>query len=288
MPIDLDTPVLGELGRVLDAVRDWQIDGSPFQLHPGDIGWFLRFGGAATAAALRTWTRAGRILAVGLLDGADLLRLAIEPDAQHDAELARHLAADAADPGRGVLPGGRVNVEAPAGATIQDLLAAEGWTTDAPRVPLRCDLSEPVPDPGIRVEPVTEETVGARVEVQRSAFEHSTFTAERWHEMVSDPAFADARDLTAFDSAGAAVAAVTVWSAGPGKPGLIEPMGVHRDHRGHGYGRAICFAAAGALRELGACTATVNTSSANLAAVATYQSAGYEPLAEVRDRVRGA
>jgi len=44
---------------------------------------------------------------------------------------------------------------------------------------------------------------------------------------------------------------VTVWSAGPGKPGLLEPMGVHQEHRGHGYGKAITVAAAASLQELG-------------------------------------
>jgi ribosomal protein S18 acetylase RimI-like enzyme len=82
------------------------------------------------------------------------------------------------------------------------------------------------------------------------------------------------------------VAAVTVWSAGPGKPGLLEPMGVHRDHRGHGYGKAISVAAAAALREMGSSSALVCTPSSNVAAVATYASAGFVPLQEVRDLVR--
>ena len=51
------------------------------RLHPGDLGWFWRFGAEATAAAVRTWSRDGRILAVGLLDGPGLLRLTIAPDA---------------------------------------------------------------------------------------------------------------------------------------------------------------------------------------------------------------
>jgi hypothetical protein len=42
-----------------------------------------------------------------------------------------------------------------------------------------------------------------------------------------------------------------VWSVGPGKPGLLEPMGVHQDHRGHRYGTAISVAAAAALQQLG-------------------------------------
>jgi hypothetical protein len=54
--------------------------------------------------------------------------------------------------GRGVLAEGQVCVEAPMGALIQDLLFEGGWNTDEPRTPLRRDLTEPVPDPGMRIE----------------------------------------------------------------------------------------------------------------------------------------
>lgn len=86
----------------------------------------------------------------------------------------------------------------------------------------------------------------------------------------------------------APVAAVTVWSAGPGKPGLLEPMGVHREHRGHGYGKAITIAAAAALQELGSSSAIVCAPSANVGAVATYKSAGFQQLPETRDQYRDA
>jgi GNAT superfamily N-acetyltransferase len=101
--------------------------------------------------------------------------------------------------------------------------------------------------------------------------------------MAQAPAYTDARCLVGYDDRGTAVAAVTVWSAGPGRPGLLEPMGVHRDHRGHGYGTGICRAAAATLRDLGASTAVVATSSSNQAAVATYASAGYRRLPDVTD-----
>jgi ribosomal protein S18 acetylase RimI-like enzyme len=98
----------------------------------------------------------------------------------------------------------------------------------------------------------------------------------------------DARCLVAYDDQGNAVAAVTVWSAGPGKPGLLEPMGVHREHRGHGYAKAITVAAAAALQELGSSSAVVCTPSANAGAVATYKSAGFQQLPEIRDLYRDA
>ena len=92
--------------------------------------------------------------------------------------------------------------------------------------------------------------------------------------MAAGLPFADARCLLAYDDEGVAVAGVTVWSAGPGKPGLVEPLGVHPEHRGRGYGMALCVAAAAHLRKLGSSSALVCTPSALAAAVATYRSAG--------------
>ena len=106
--------------------------------------------------------------------------------------------------------------------------------------------------------------------------------------MSASAPYADAQCLVAYDSQDTPVVTVTVWSAGPGRPGLVEPMGVHPDHRGHGYGRAISVAAAGALRELGSSSALVCTESSNVGAVATYRSAGFEKRPERRDRCREA
>ena len=284
----LGTPRVDELGAALDALRDWQSDAGPRQLHPGDLGWFWRFGAEATAAAVRTWSRDGRVLAVGLLDGAALVRLTIEPGARRDEELAHRLVEDLTRPERGVLPAGKASVEAPRDALVRELLTSVGWQVDEPWTPLSRDLTEPVPDPGVRIEVVGQERAHAWSAVVRASFGSSTSTDERWHAMAGGPAYADARSLVAYDDGGDAVAAVTVWSAGPGKPGLLEPMGVHPEHRGHGHGRAISVAAAATLRELGSSSAVVCTPSANVGAVATYGSAGYRPLPEVPDLCRAA
>ncbi len=138
----------------------------------------------------------------------------------------------------------------------------------------------------MRIEMIGPQQASLRTAVQRAAFERSTFTDERWHAMADGLAYADARCLVAYDDQGNAVAAVTVWSAGPGRPGLLEPMGVHREHRGHGYGKAITVAAAAALQQLGSSSAIVCTPSRNVGAVATYTSAGFQPLPEVRDQYR--
>lgn len=286
MAIVLGEPGVDGLSEAVEVLRDWQHDGAPTQLHPGDLGWFWRFGAEATAAAVRTWRRDGQILAVGLLDGPTLLRLAMAPGAQRDEELAHQLVADVTQPERRVLIQGKVYIEAPTGALVHDLLFEHGWKTDEPWTPMRRDLAEPVNEPGVRIETIRPARAHVRTTVQRASFDGSTFTDDRWHAMAAGLPYADARCLVAYDDEGNAVASVTVWSAGPGAPGLLEPMGVHRDHRGHGYGKAITVAAAAALQDLGSSSAIVCTPSSNVGAVATYRSAGFQQLPEMRDRRR--
>ncbi len=290
MVISLEKPGPDGLTEAVEALREWQSEGVAWQLHPGDLGWYWRKGTAATAEAVRIWRRDGRILAVGFLDGADLLRLTTAPDVRRDEELARRVAEDVAAPERGVLPAGQVSVEAPMDALLQDVLPGHGWHADEeePWTPLSLDLTEPVKAPDLRIETVGPDLAAAWADVIGAAFGGSTFTAETWRTMAAAAPYADARCLLGFDDRGDAVAAVAVWSAGPGKPGLLEPMGVHRDRRGHGYGRAITVAAAAALQELGSSSAAVNTPSSNVGAVTTYKSGGFRPWPETRDLTRDA
>jgi len=281
--IVLSTPGVDGLSEAVRVLREWQYDRAPVQLHPGDLGWYWRFGAEATAAAVRTWSRDDRILAVGLLDGPWLIRLAIAPEAERDEELAHQMVADVTQPARGVLPQGEVSIEARFGAVFRGLLFDDGWDAGEPWTPLQRDLAEPVEGCGVRIEVTGPERAHVRSAVQRAAFDRSTFTDERWHAMAAGSPYADAQCLVAYDDQDTAVAAATVWSAGPGKPGLLEPMGVHREHRGHGYGKAITVAAAAALRELGSSSAVVCTRSSNVGAVATYKSAGLQQLPDVWD-----
>lgn len=283
MSIVLSTPDPGDLDEVVRALAEWRREGIPMQLHPGDVGFYWQFGPEKTAASLRTWRRHGQILGVGLIDGPDLVRMAVAPEAQDDDALARRMAEDVTRPERGVLGAGTANVEALWGGRFRDVLQTNGWEPDEPWIPMVRDLGEPVEDGGLRVEAVGPERVEDRVAVHRGAFKGSKFDAERWRAMAAGTPYANARCLVGYDDEGAAVAATTVWSAGSGKPGLVEPLGVHGDHHGHGYGKAIALAAAAALRDMGASSATVCAEGANAAAVATYRAAGFQPRTEVRD-----
>lgn len=288
MMIVLNEPGVDGLTGAVDALRVWQDDRTPLQLHPGDLGWAWALGAERLAADVRTWSADGRIIAVGYLDGPDVLRLTTAPDLRQDETLARQLLADLDDPERGVLPSGKVGLEIPDGALLREVLLEAGWSLDEPWTPLRRDLAEPVRDSGLRIEVAGPQTAGVRTAVHRSAFGSPKFTEEVWHVLAAGPVYADARCLIGYDDQDNAVAAATVWSAGPGRPGLLEPVGVHADHRGRGYGTAISVTAAAALREMGASSALVSTPSSNTAAVAAYRAAGYEPSPERLDVSRAA
>jgi ribosomal protein S18 acetylase RimI-like enzyme len=288
MGIELTTPGIGELGDVVAVLREWQREDVPLQLHPGDLGWFWRFGEDRTAAATRVWRRGGQIVAIGMLDEPDWLRMSIAPDAQRDEELAQRIVEDVSAPATGVLIEGKVYVETPMGALVQDLLFKDGWNADAPWVPLRRDLTDPVPDPGVRVDVIGAEEAHERTAVQRASFDGSTFTDARWFAMSDGLPYADARCLVLRNKLGESVAAATVWSAGEGRPGYIEPMGVHSLHRGRGYGTAMVVACARHLREMGSSSIYTVTPGTNVGAIATYQAAGMQALDEIRSQYRDA
>ncbi len=215
-------------------------------------------------------------------------RAAIAPSADAAEDLARRLIDDLSDPARAVLPAGDAFVEARLGAAFRTLLHEQGWVDDEPWTPLYRDLAEPVGDCGLRIQVVGPDHVQDRVQVQRAAFGGSTFTVERWHAMAAGSPYRWGRCLVGYVDPDGAVAAATVWSAGEGRPGLLEPMGVHPDHRGHGYGRAITIAATAALQDMGSSNAVVVAESSNTGAVATYTAAGFQAFPEVTDFRRHA
>ncbi len=289
MSIHLEHATPESLDEIVEAVATWQQDGVPVQLHPGDLGWAWRFGERDLAKEVWAWRRDEQILAAGTADDEEgLIRMAIAPSVEADEGFAAQLLADLSDPERGVLPAGRGCVEARFGASFRNLLHRSGWTADEPWTPLCRDLTSPVEDCGRRVEVLDVEHIEDRVlqdriSVHRASWPNSTFTEQHWHAMAASSVYRRARCLVAYDRDGNGVATTTVWSAGHGRPGLIEPLGVHRDHRGHGHGHAITVAAAAALQEMGASTATVCTPSRNVGGVAAYVSAGFERLPDVTD-----
>jgi GNAT superfamily N-acetyltransferase len=288
--IVLVTPDVAGLREAAGTLREWQVDRTPMQLHPGDVGFHWRDGPESTAAAVRVWSCAERIVAVGLLDAPQLLRMAIAPELQADEGLIDRLLLDIDEPGRGVLDAGGAVVEARCGPLLTHALVDRGWRYDEPWSPLHRDLTSPVPACGLRIETIGPGGADVWAGVHWSAFRGTTMSdddhrtvRDRWLAMAASAPYAEARCLTAYDGHDNAVAVAGVWSAGRGRPGLVEPVGVHHDHRRHGHGRAVTLAAAAALREMGSSSAIVCTPSSNSGAVATYASAGFERFPEARD-----
>ncbi|MFI6318887.1 GNAT family N-acetyltransferase [Nonomuraea sp. NPDC050556] len=250
-----------ETGQALSALTEWTPADAPVgSLHPGDVGWYLRFDDASVIL----WTDEAAPVAVGLLDGS-VLRVTTAPGADLEA-----LAADAEDllkPGVDACDG----LPVPGWKLSEDPWLVMSWT---PR---------PVSS---RAEPVGDAEAADRVLVQRSAFEGSTFSVERWLAMKRSPASELAMEVLVRTPEGEPAAAATGWFAGVGRCGLLEPVGAHPDHRGHGYGRDAVLGACAALVQRGASAVAVATPAENEAAVALYRSAGFTVVRENRDWVR--
>lgn len=251
-----------ETGPALRALSEWTLVDAPGGgVHPGDVGWQLRF----DDAAVLLWTDDVVPAAVGFLDGP-VLRVTAAPGADLGA-----LAADAEEllePGNDWVDG----------------LPMPEWELEQEESWLVMSWSpRPVTS---RAEPVDEPRAADRVLVQRAAFARSTFTVERWHTMKRSPAGGLAVEALVRTPAGEPAAAATGWFAGVGRCGLLEPVGTHPDHRGRGYGRDAVLGACAALAQRGASAVAVVTRSKNDGAVALYRSAGFTILRENRDWAR--
>lgn len=66
-----------------------------------------------------------------------------------------------------------------------------------------------------------------RITVESSAFPGPSLTADRWRSMADGHAYKQAGCIVGFTADGAPTGATTVWSAGTGRPGVIE----HRRRR---------------------------------------------------------
>jgi GNAT superfamily N-acetyltransferase len=251
-----------ETGPALRALGEWMPARAPDGgVHPGDVGWHLRF----DDAVLFLWTDAGVPVAAGFLDGT-VLRVTTAPGADPGA-----LAADAGE-----------LLTSDDGAS--DGLPVPGWE---PHPEESWVVLSWAPRPvSSRAEPVGEAAAADRVLVQRSAFATSTFTLDRWHAMKRSPAGRLAVETLVRTPTGAPAAAATGWFAGVGRCGLLEPVGTHPEHRGHGYGRDAVLGACAALADRGASAVAVVTPSSNDPAVALYRSAGFTVVRENRDWIR--
>lgn len=295
MKVSLVTPSVSELPSLIATLSTWQEDRSPIQLHPGDIGWHAMRGLEVTASHLRAWqAEDSAVLAIGMFDGDHLLRLALSPSAAQDREVCVAIARDLTEQSESSLfPPGQHSVESRRARMLDSYLGEHGWERGELWTALHFDLSAPVEfeetlgEAGLRVESAIDLPREWMI-VHRSGFHATPYTPEEEERAATnfqtmvDANLVDARHLAMYQGDDM-VGVVSVWSAGVGCPGLLEPLAIHPRFRGLGFGRILVRAAMGHLREMGASSGLVCTDTANTAAIATYRSAGFvadEPVAD--------
>lgn len=258
---------------LLTALAAWDgLGGCGWQLHPGDIGWFMRFEDDQLRDSLFWWDFDGEIAAAALYDGS--LRTAVDPRYALDVDLAEAMAELAL----------RRDISAvdaqPGACALRPVLAGFGYEPDLDSQWLHLFRSL---RPGVVVDAdvrtVTDEAVAEdRVAAHRAAFAPSTYTLDRWRLLAGGPAYRPELDLVVYaDGAPAAVA--TAWSAGEGRCGLIEPVGTDPAFRGRGLGGAAVRAACSRLSAAGASGVAVWTPARNAAGAALYRGCGFVVVA---------
>jgi GNAT superfamily N-acetyltransferase len=274
MPIQWETVPRAGAGELIDALKRWApphcyVAG----LHAGDIGWELRLADEEGDSALLAVRDGDELVAVALADSPVVLRPLLRPDLLQDLQVAAALLEYVEAMPRD----SAAYTDAASGSAFRSLLSASGWQLDPdPWVALYRPLTE---TDGEHVDAWSStlespHDVADRVAVQRSAFQGSTFTVDRWHQMAAGPGFDPAFELLRRDKDGRPVAAATGWSAGAGKCAILEPVGTHREHTGAGHGKAVSLAVIATLARGGASGVTVHTPASNAAAVRTYESCG--------------
>ncbi|MDG9683396.1 GNAT family N-acetyltransferase [Streptomyces sp. DH18] len=287
-----------DTGPALRALRAWTPSDAPAgSLHPGDVGWLLR----RDDATVFLWTDARTSThAAAPTDARTSAHAAARTDTQISAR-ADGVATTAAPVAVGFLDGPVLRVTAAPDADLgalaadaEDLLVPGNDATDGLPVPgWEPDTEEPwlvfswTPEPvSSRAVEVTESDTADRALVHRAAFTGSTLTADHWRTMKKSPAGHLAVETLVRTPAGEPAAAATGWFGGAGRCGLLEPVGTHADHRGHGYGRDAVRGACAALADRGASAVAVLTPASNEAAVALYTSAGFTVVRENHDWTR--
>lgn len=274
---------LPSLERVL---IEWERpDGTASGIHAGDLGWLQRLGPEHAANQTRTWRDAtGRTVAVLLMFGPEESWLGLDPWHWFDPELAHEAASWIADPANDI----QAIDGPPTPAAWRSGMARLGFRQGQVRVR---HLWKPLgPDDIVEVLGVFDTTdpaqIADRVAVQKSAFERSTFTVEKWHQMAQSTVFDPGLDLLVRNEAGEATAAATFWFAGAGRCARLEPLGTDPRFRRQGHARRLLAAGFSRLAQAGASGVTVFGVGDNEAAIGLYEAAGFIRLGAWHDLVR--
>jgi GNAT superfamily N-acetyltransferase len=267
--------------------RRWADDDPRAQMHIGDLYWALRpAGGGDPFSDTRVWPREdGSLAAFAWLDPPTLGDAIVDP-----AEL--QLLDEALDwlegeyRARGI---SSITVILVAGdAPRLEALERRGYALgDGGNMRLWQRLASapiaPALPAGYSLGQVsTPADIERRVFVESDSFGDFTLTAETWRFVQRLPTYRPELDIIAVAPGGTGAAACTCWYDAATRCGEFEAVGTAQAHRRRGLGRAVIVEGLRRLHELGATTAVVFTQNTNDAAIALYESCGFEIVAEDR------
>jgi mycothiol synthase len=137
--------------------------------------------------------------------------------------------------------------------------------------------------PGFAILPLAGASqVDAYVELHRAVFDTTNMTAAWRERTLSQPEYVPDIDLVARAPDGRLAAFCVGWLLRGHRPiGQVEPLGVGREFREAGLGRAILAETLRRLARLGAATVLVETDTYRSPALDLYESLGFEPIRDI-------
>jgi len=143
------------------------------------------------------------------------------------------------------------------------------------------DLEQPILEAvlpeGVTVRHVAGEAeFEERVSLHREVWHPSKVTLEAYQRMRTVPGYTPELDLVAVMPDGAFASYCICWTDSVNKVGEFEPVGTRLAYRQRGLGQAVMLEGLRRLKALGIKTAIVSASGSNQAAIALYQSVGFQ------------
>lgn len=166
------------------------------------------------------------------------------------------------------------------------ILTALGYTRGA--AGFRIHLMNPRNAPSVHVQPgwsveslaPSQDATIARATAQRSAFQSTKMTTERYAFARSMPGYTAEWDLVLHNPAGAIVSFVTIWVDAATQTALFEPVGCVHEFKQQGHTRVLLCEALHRLAGAGITTASVLSDPPSNAHPGgwLYESCGFQPI----------
>lgn len=163
-----------------------------------------------------------------------------------------------------------------------ELLTALGWKADhglpyvLNRTPINAVVVPLLPDGFSFASAQGVDDAAALATVHNAAF-RANWTPALYRKFMESPGYAPERELLIRAPDGAYVAFTIIWYDPLNRTGLFEPVGVHKEHRRRGLGRALMRYAMQQMAAAGMDYATVAHFGDNEAARGLYQACGFKP-----------